>query len=208
MDADSEIAALKERVAKLEAQLELHSHYLQVRAPDLKAGQVGGLSIRCSWLGIADPKAPRRMQAIVGATPEGARLEFYNEEGVETIGFYNEHGLPRISLGPPNESGMDLAIEEGGEASVTFKFKGKPRVGLAAEEDIGRILTLFDDEQGRAILVGTAEGGQLVLTNSDLKPSVLLRGDAPGGGGITVGDVAGKPALIMGSMAGSGLLTA
>lgn len=216
MTAPDDIASLQAEFAKLRKDTDrlrkelndLH-RFINVEYADDKTTPTN-INIRCCILTIAHPDVPNRSQMVIcaGGEDSGPFISFWGSDEKVRMVLKVEKDQPHITLfGSDLKEAVLLQTDAAdGRGCIGVFDKGKPRAIMKAVPDgSGGIAVLHDDNKGRAILRSTAKHGEMIFGTPDLKTAIKLTSDSGcGGGTLIVHGPTGKPAVILGTLAGFG----
>jgi len=224
MNAESELAALKQEVARLRREMDEYRQFIHYQPPgegDDGKPEAGYLTIRCAFFMLVHPSNPNRSQVNIMGGRDGAfvsvmgsdektRLVMNVEKNVPEFNMMDKDGQYKASLrldkgepalelyGKDGKIGVQLKVLGAeGRGQIGVCEAGKARAVMKATEKGAAISAVHDDGHARITLVSSQNNGEMFAVTPDMKIGVKIAADAIDGGLITVNRANGKAGVII-----------
>ncbi len=224
MNVESEVASLKEEVARLRTELNQLTQFIQYQPPgEDDAGQPSAacISIRCAFFQLVHPSHPNQSRINIMSTDDGAfiallgkdektRVLLQVEDDQTEVSLYGNDRHYKASLradqaepvlelyGKEEKIGVQLRVlPESDCGQVGVCQAGKARAIMKATANGGAISAVHDDGHPRITMVSTENNGELFAVTPDMKVGVKIAADGIDGGFITVNRANGQAGIIL-----------
>ena len=224
MNPDTELATLKQEVARLRQEMNELKQFIQYQPPgtgDDDKPEAACLIIRCAFLQLAHPSDPSNSQLNLFSSREGpcitllgpagsGRLTLQVDPSGPELGVFGadkqyaacvrlEDGNPELDLyAAGGKLGVQLKVEtESGRGQVGVCEAGRPRAIMQATPTGAAISAVHDDGHSRITLISSVNNGELLAVTPDMKVGVKIAADGLDGGYITVNRANGKAGVIL-----------
>ena len=228
MNTETEIATLKQEVARLRREMDEYRQFIRYQPPgegDDGKPEAAYITIRCAIFQLAHPGDPNRSQVNIMGGPEGAFVSLLGKDERPRLLLNMETGAPELCVfgddnqykaclrmdkgepsfelyGKENKVGVQLKVlGEEGRGQVGVCEAGKSRAVMKATQDGAAISAVHDDGCARITLVSSQNNGELLAVTPDMKIGVKIAADALDGGLITVNRANGKAGVIFSNTA-------
>ena len=232
MNAESEIAALKQEVTRLRREMDELKQFIRYNPPgagDDGKPEAAYITIRCAIFTLAHPAHPdHSLINIMGSRDKGAFLSLMGPDGKTQVLLRVEKDVPEVSLfGKDGQYGATLRLENGepelglhgrkGRLGVMLRVQGdeergqvgvceagKPRAVMQARDTGGGVSVVHDDGHARVTMTSEVASGDLMVVTPDMKVGVKISSNGQEGGFITVNRSNGRPGIILSNIATGG----
>lgn len=233
MNAESEIAGLKQEVTRLRREMDEIKQFIHYNPPgvgDDDKPEAAYITIRCAIFTLAHPAHPNHsLINMMGSRDKGAFLTLMGPDEKTRVLLQVEKDVPEVSLfGKDGQNGATLRLENGepelglygrkGKLGVLLKVQGeeergqvgvceagKPRAVMQARDTGGGgVSVVHDDGHARVTMTSEVNSGDLMVVTPDMQVGVKISSNGQEGGFLTVNRSNGKPGVVLSNIATGG----
>jgi hypothetical protein len=228
MNTESELASLKQEVARLRREMDEYRQFIHYHPPGKDDDDLdcpAYLTIRCSILSVVNPSPPSQSQINIIASRLGPYIALAGKDEKTRILFQLEKDQPEVSLmGDDHQYKASLRLDQGepafelyakeGKLAVQLKAvgeeghgqvgvcaAGKPRAVMKSTEKGAAISVVHDDGHARVTMVSELDNGHLMAVTPDMQVGVKILANGLDGGLITVNRANGRPGVMLSNTA-------